>query len=114
MALQTWLNPVRALVRALEQLSIREQTKLKMWALRHGNQPLKALTFEPSKIEFLNEDRNYDSFESDGEGHDSDTSSYVLHQVDIKNAWDSVYHNNEHLLFCGRNVNIDLSTLHPD
>ena len=34
--------------------------------------------------------------------------------MEVKKAWDTLYDNNEHLLFCSRDASIDLSTLHPD
>ncbi|KAF2852134.1 hypothetical protein T440DRAFT_52397 [Plenodomus tracheiphilus IPT5] len=59
------------------------------------------------------QDPDYDSYDSDEDGNNSDTSPYVLRQVEIKNAWDQVYLRDDHLLFCGRNVNVELQTLHP-
>lgn len=36
-----------------------------------------------------------------------------MRQVEVKNAWDQLYFSNDHLLFCGRNANVELSALHP-
>ncbi|KAH7071186.1 hypothetical protein BKA63DRAFT_68406 [Paraphoma chrysanthemicola] len=44
---------------------------------------------------------------------DSDTSGYILRENAIKNTWDSLYSNNDELLFCSGNPAVHLETLHP-
>lgn len=47
------------------------------------------------------------------EEEDSDSSSYIIREKVVKNAWDTLYDSSDHLLFCSRNTSVDLSTLHP-
>ncbi|CAO2647191.1 Nn.00g081130.m01.CDS01 [Neocucurbitaria sp. VM-36] len=60
----------------------------------------------PSSDETNDDD---DDDDDDGNGH----APYLLRQMEVKKAWDQLYDSNEHLLFCSRNISVDLSTLHP-
>jgi hypothetical protein len=48
------------------------------------------------------------------EEDDSDTSGYLLREKVVKTAWDALYDDSDHLLFCSRNTNVDLTALHPN
>jgi hypothetical protein len=43
----------------------------------------------------------------------SDGSGNILRETELKTAWDSLYDNSDHLLFCSRNTSVDLLPLHP-
>lgn len=63
-----------------------------------------------------NDDPHYaraDLHNDDDEDDDSDASSYLLREKTITKAWDSLYIQSDHLLFCSRDANVELSTLHP-
>ncbi|KAH7413871.1 putative C6 transcription factor [Phaeosphaeria sp. MPI-PUGE-AT-0046c] len=60
----------------------------------------------------INDDDSRDA-EIDAEDDDSDSSNYIIREKVVKNAWNNLYDSSDHLLFCSRNTNVDLSTLHP-
>lgn len=43
----------------------------------------------------------------------SDSCGNILRETELKTAWDSLYDNSDHLLFCSRNTSVDLLPLHP-
>ncbi|KAH6060493.1 hypothetical protein HBI67_136720 [Parastagonospora nodorum] len=56
----------------------------------------------------------YSSHPGDAEEYDmSDGSGNILRETELKTAWDSLYDNSDHLLFCSRNTSVDLLPLHP-
>jgi hypothetical protein len=56
----------------------------------------------------------YSGADHDEDDDDSDTSGYLLREKVVKSAWDNLYDDSDHLLFCSRNANIDLTALHPN
>jgi hypothetical protein len=62
----------------------------------------------------LTADGKNDKVGSDEEDDDSDSSGYVLHENEVKKAWDTVFDSDDELLFCSRKTSVDISTLHPD
>ncbi|KAL5114742.1 hypothetical protein ACEQ8H_007359 [Pleosporales sp. CAS-2024a] len=57
---------------------------------------------------------DYYRADDDEEDNDSDSSGYILREKTVKTAWDTLYDDTDHLLFCSRNKSIDLLALHPN